>query len=169
MAVLQNNGSQQEELSALFTKLIEYVEYEVHEDRIDMGRLTQSLTKKLSDAMDHVNPAHKQSKEEEEQKRADGESDKKLNNIEVELEEIANGVRENLQSIFQRGEKFDSLTQKSEQLKSVSSTLKKRATKIRQQSEGWGIWSLLSSLLCQNDNVKPLYYLGGFILFCVIV
>lgn len=46
-------------MSALFTKLIEYVEYEVHEDRIDMGRLTQSLTKKLSDAMDHVNPAHK--------------------------------------------------------------------------------------------------------------
>ena len=97
-------------MNALFTKLIEYVEYEVHEDRVDMGRLTQCLTKKLSEAMDHVNPAYKLSKEEEEQKRGDLESDRKLNNIEVELEEIANGVRENLQSIFQRGEKFDSLT-----------------------------------------------------------
>ena len=96
MAVIQNNGSSQDELSKQFTKLIEYVEYEVHEDRIDMGRLTQSLTKKLSDAMDHVNPAYNLTKEQEEQKRADAESDKKLNNIEVELEEIANGVRENL-------------------------------------------------------------------------
>ena len=50
----------------------------------------------------------------------------------MELEEIAQGVRNNLSSIFQRGEKFDSLKDKSEQLKSVSSNLKKRATKIRQ-------------------------------------
>ena len=49
----------------------------------------------------------------EEEKREDEESDKKLNTIEVELQEIATGVRQNLQSIFERGEKFDSLAEKS--------------------------------------------------------
>ena len=34
------------------------------------------------------------------QKKEDEESDKKLGNIEIELEEIASGVRDNLQSIF---------------------------------------------------------------------
>lgn len=46
--------------------------------------------------------------------QADEESNKKLGNIEIELEEIAQGVRNNLDSLFKRGEKFDSLTQKSE-------------------------------------------------------
>ena len=92
-----------------------------------MGKLTQSLTMKLNEAMVSVNPKHEKTEEEVK----DQESDKKLNNIEIELEEIANGVRDNLNSIFQRGEKFDSLAQKSEQLKSVSSNLKKKATKIR--------------------------------------
>ena len=62
------------------------------------------------------------------QMRADEESNKKLGNIEIELEEIAQGVRENLDSLFKRGEKFDSLSQKSEQLKSISGSLKKKAT-----------------------------------------
>lgn len=60
--------------------------------------------------------------------KADEESNKKLGHIEIELEEIAQGVRDNLDSLFKRGEKFDSLTQKSEQLKSISGSLKKKAT-----------------------------------------
>ena len=70
-----------------------------------MGKLTQSLTVKLNEAMVSVNPKHEKTEEE----KKDQESDKKLSNIEIELEEIANGVRDNLNSIFQRGEKFDSL------------------------------------------------------------
>ena len=60
------------------------MEYEVHEDRLDMGKLTQSLTMKLNEAMTSVNPKFKTEEEEKDQ-----ESDKKLNNIEIELEEIA--------------------------------------------------------------------------------
>ena len=84
---------------------------------------------KLSDTMELLNPTRKLDfdEEDEEMKREDEESDKKLNNIEVELQEIAKGVRQNLDSLFQRGEKFNSLTEKSEQLKSVSSGLKKKA------------------------------------------
>ena len=68
------------------------MEYEVHEDRLDMGKLTASLTMKLNDAMANVNPKHEKT-EDEEQKVKDSESDKKLSNIEIELEEIAQGVR----------------------------------------------------------------------------
>ena len=39
-----------------FSKLVDYMEYEVHEDRLDMGKLTQSLTMKLNEAMTSVNP-----------------------------------------------------------------------------------------------------------------
>ena len=60
------------------------MEYEVHEDRLDMGKLTQSLTMKLNEAMNSVNPRVETQEEEKDQ-----ESDKKLNNIEIELEEIA--------------------------------------------------------------------------------
>ena len=60
------------------------MEYVVHEDRLDMGKLTQSLTMKLNEAMTSVNPKVKTEEEEKDQ-----ESDKKLNNIEIELEEIA--------------------------------------------------------------------------------
>ena len=81
----------------------------------------------------------------------DEESDKKLGNIEIELEEIAQGVRDNLDSLFQRGEKFDSLTQKSEQLKSISGSLKKKAKEIRKQSEGWSLAGLIA-FLTQLDN-----------------
>ena len=68
------------------------MEYEVHEDRLDMGKLAASLTMKLNDAMANINPKHEKS-EEEEQKVKDQESDKKLSNIEIELEEISQGVR----------------------------------------------------------------------------
>ena len=61
----------------------------------------------------------------------DEEGGDKLGAIEVELEEIAQGVRENVSRLIERGEKFDSLTKKSEALSSVSSGLKKRATEVR--------------------------------------
>ena len=61
----------------------------------------------------------------------DEEGGDKLGAIEVELEEIAQGVRENVSRLIERGEKFDSLTKKSEALSAVSSGLKKRATEVR--------------------------------------
>jgi hypothetical protein len=55
-------------------------------------------------------------------------------------------VRENLQSIFQRGEKFESLTSKSEQLKTISSGLKKKATQIRKDSESFNLFKLIEMM-----------------------
>jgi len=99
-----------------FRKFVTYVAAELNEDDFDKGSLTQTLIVKLKDGMSIVNPAYKKALtgEELEQVREDEESHQKLGNIEIELEEIAQGVRDNLQSIFQRGEKFDSLTHKSE-------------------------------------------------------
>ena len=70
----------------------------------------------MKDGMAIVNPPYKKKLTEEEaaQMKADEESNKKLGHIEIELEEIAQGVRDNLDSLFKRGEKFDSLSQKSE-------------------------------------------------------
>ena len=75
------------------------------------------------------------------------ESKQKLNNIEIELEDVAQGVRDNIKSIFQRGENFEALAEKSENLKSVSSTLKKKATKIRKDSEPFNLLNLLRSIM----------------------
>ena len=94
----------------IFNSVVRYLDNELQEDRLDMGSLTRSLTIKMSDAMASVNHKPEVAGHEEEKT----ESDSKLNNIEVELEEIAQGVRNNLNSIFQRGEKFDSLASKSE-------------------------------------------------------
>ena len=43
------------------------MEYEVHEDRLDMGKLTQSLTMKLNEAMNSVNPKVNTQEEEKDQ------------------------------------------------------------------------------------------------------
>ena len=88
---------------------------------LDRGNLMQCLILKLKNAINQLQPENDE----------DAESKAKLGAIELELEEVAQGVRNNLQSIFQRCEKFDSLVQKSDQLKSISSGLKKKATKIR--------------------------------------
>ena len=45
--------------------MVQYIEYEVHEDRLDMGKLTQSLTMKLNEAMANLNPKHERTEEEE--------------------------------------------------------------------------------------------------------
>ena len=75
--------------------MITYLSFDMQGEKLDMGSLTQSLTILINDAMTSVNPKP-QAKTEEEKT----ESDAKLNNIEVELEEIAQGVRNNLNSIF---------------------------------------------------------------------
>ena len=86
------------------------------------------MTLALKEAMDKVNKKlNGIVSSDDKDKREDIESDKKLTNIEVELEEIAMGVRDNVTKLIERGEKFDSLTKKSEELTSVSSGLKKRA------------------------------------------
>ena len=95
-----------------------------------------------------VNPAYKKdlSEEEEKQLQDDEESNRKLENIEVELEEISLGVKENVGKLMERGEKMESLTKKSEELQSVSVGLKKKAKKIREDSEG-GLLKMLADLL----------------------
>ena len=70
----------------------------------------------------------------------------------MELSEIAAGVRENVSKLIERGEKFDSLTKKSETLSSVSRGLKKRATEVRKQSEASGIWAIINYLLSLNSD-----------------
>ena len=76
-----------------------------------------------------VNPPYKEILSEEDliMMREDEESNRKVQHIETELELITASMRENVNALFQRGEKFDQLAQKSEQLKSVSSVLKKKA------------------------------------------
>lgn len=87
ISVVHNDTNQPEShIHTLFRKLVEWIEYEVHEDRLDMGSLTQSLTKKLNTCMTAVNP---KVEIEEESKEEDEEGTQKLNNIEIELEEIA--------------------------------------------------------------------------------
>ena len=95
-----------------FNKFSNYVHQEVNDDGFDNGSLTQSLSIKMRDAMAVVNPTYKKKLTEQEitQINADEESNKKIGHIEIELEEIAQGVRDNLDSLFKRGEKFDSLS-----------------------------------------------------------
>lgn len=86
------------------------------------------MTLKLKEIMDKTNKmVNGVISSDDKDKREDVESDRKLTNIEVELEEIALGVRENVTKLIERGEKFESLTKKSEELTSISSGLKKRA------------------------------------------
>ena len=101
------------------------------DEKVERGALTASLTGKLKEGM----------------RAEDEEGGDKLGAIEVELQEIAQGVRENVSRLIERGEKFDSLTKKSEALSSVSSGLKKRATEVRKQSEASGIFALINWLL----------------------
>ena len=87
ISVIHNeNNLPESDIHELFRKNVEWVQYEVHEDRLEMGSLTQYLTKKLNSCITSLNPKNEI---EEESKREDEESDKKLNNIEIELEEIA--------------------------------------------------------------------------------
>ena len=58
---------------------------------MNSGSLTQSLTLKIKDVMALVKPKTEEPLDphEEEEKRKDEESDRKLANVEIELEEIA--------------------------------------------------------------------------------
>jgi Synaptobrevin len=53
-----------------------------------------------------------------------GVGDQKIAQIEYELQEIAEDVKRNIGQIFERGEKFETLASKSEQLKSSVSEMK---------------------------------------------
>ena len=164
-------GDPKSEMSR-FSKFATYIQAELNEDEFDNGgSLTQNLILKLKDGMAIVNPAYKKTLNEEEQKQmeADEESNKKLGHIEIELEEIAQGVRNNLDSLFQRGEKFDSLSQKSEQLKSISGSLKKKAKQIRQQSEGWALWQLLNQMFGLQDSRTVVLAVGSVVALMFIM
>lgn len=59
----------------------------------------------------------------------------KLGKIEEHLDEIVTDVKQNLTSLFSRGMQFDELTEKSENLKTHSSLMRRKARQIRIQSE----------------------------------
>lgn len=68
--------------------------------------------------------------------------DKKLDQIESNLETVAADVRENLGAIFRRGEAFDSLQTKSEGLREQSQQMYRRARRIRADTErGNTLWA----------------------------
>lgn len=74
-----------------------------------------SLSQLLSDLIDDQRPLITADSQ------YDEESNDKLEKIEIELDEIAQNVKKNISSIFERGEKFGVLAQKSEQLKTTVS------------------------------------------------
>ena len=87
----------------MFNNLVELVDKEVSGGSLDKGSLTQSLTLILNNSMTKTNPQSMQNQSDDveagndfAQNKEDQESDKKLGNIEIELEEIAQGVRDNL-------------------------------------------------------------------------
>jgi len=70
------------------------------------------------------------------------ESSDKLSTMEFELSDITNSMKENLGSILARGEKFNSLIQKSEMLKSSSQTFSSRARQLKKQGNCEKLWVL---------------------------
>ena len=54
------------------------------------------------------------------------------------MDEIATDVKSNIQSLFKRGEKFEILDSKSEELKTSSKSLYKRARQVRIQETSVG-------------------------------
>ncbi|CDW87496.1 UNKNOWN [Stylonychia lemnae] len=98
-----------------FMEFHERIEFKIsHKGAIDESRLTLSLTQLLSEQVEQQNEINI--------KRFDPDSTQqstdKLQQIEIELEDIANNVKQNISDIFERGEKFGVLASKSEQLKS---------------------------------------------------
>ena len=65
---------------------------------LDHGRLAQSLSLKLTENMQAINCPNEQSSliDDPAEEVEDKEGKEKLNNIEIELEDIAQGVRDNL-------------------------------------------------------------------------
>ena len=60
----------------------------------------------------------------------------KLSTMEYELSDITESMKDNLNSIISRGEKFNSLISKSEKLKSSSQTFSTRARQFK-NSKNW--------------------------------
>mmetsp|Transcript_14407 Transcript_14407/g.16107 ORF Transcript_14407/g.16107 Transcript_14407/m.16107 type:complete len:89 (-) Transcript_14407:127-393(-) len=60
-------------------------------------------------------------------------TDDKINSMEYELNDITENMKDNLTSILSRGEKFSTLFQKSDKLKSSSQTFSKRARQLKKQ------------------------------------
>jgi len=71
-----------------------------------------------------------------------------LGMIEDQLEDIVTDVKSNLTALFSRGEQFDDLQSKSENLKSHSSVMRRRAKQIRIQSEKANSWLALGLFAC---------------------
>ena len=57
--------------------------------------------------------------------------DERLERIQTNLDDIASDVRNNLQQLYRRGETFEVLDAKSEELKTSSKSLYKRARQVR--------------------------------------
>lgn len=69
-------------------------------------------------------------------------TDDKLNHMEYELNDITESMKDNLTSILSRGEKFNTLMQKSEKLKSSSQTFSSRARNLKRQGNTDKLWIL---------------------------
>ena len=55
--------------------------------------------------------------------------------IEEQIDEIVTDVKQNLTSLFNRGEQLEQVSEKSEELKSHSTILRRKARQIRIESE----------------------------------
>jgi len=90
-----------------FVSFLERLEIKLGNGEFDEKRAGFTLTKILGDLADFKNS-----------QTVGHRAGDKLSVMEHELEEIADNVRQGLDNIFQRGEKFGSLLSKSEDLKS---------------------------------------------------
>ena len=77
-------------------------------------------------------------------------TDDKLRDMEYELTDITESMKDNLNSILSRGEKFNSLIQKSEKLKASSQTFSSRARLLKKQGNWdklWILWVLILGIV----------------------
>jgi len=75
-------------------------------------------------------------------------SEGKLGMIEDQLEDIVTDVKSNLNALFTRGEQFDELQSKSENLKEHSSVMRRRAKQIRIQNEKGNSYLAIALFAC---------------------
>jgi hypothetical protein len=104
-----------------FLTFLDHVESLLELRGLDYSKLSQSFTMILSEAFGDLSIVNASSTTAinmgSNSSSYSAESDSKISKIEVELEEIAENVKQNIGRIFERGEKFGMLASKSEALK----------------------------------------------------
>ena len=115
-----------EKSRTLFVQLHDRMEEKISKG-LDQKKLGWSLTLMLKEIIEDINDKEKMN-----------ESNDKLEQIDIELGEIAENVKKNISDIFERGEKFNNLVCKSEALKT--------------QVYIFMIWQLSISIVQNNKN-----------------